>query len=240
MSTTIETSAPQQPANGLLTYLSVISSPTDAFQQLARTPMWGWAAIAGIILTIVATIIMLPEQTHLGHIMQAQSLQQMTAEQQAQAAPAMAKIEPFLKYTYIAAAVIQPWVGWLIAGAVFSIAAALGGGEAKFRSAWVLAVNAYAITTIALLVNAIILAMRGPDSVNTPLDTFVVPSLAMLVHGNPKLEVFLYAYNIIYVWAYIVMGIGLVQVMKMSRTASIVTVIILSLLLAGIGMLFAK
>jgi len=239
VSTIVET-APQERANGLLTYLSVITSPRAAFEQLFRTPMWGWAAIAGIVLTIFATIVMLPEQSHLAHVMQQQQLQQMTADQQARAASAIAKMAPYLKLTFIVGAVFQPWIGWLIAASVFLIAGALSGGEARFRNAWVLAVNAYAITAVALLVNAIILAMRGPDSLNSPLDTFVVPSLAMFVHGSPKLAAFLYAYNILYVWAYVVIAIGLEHVMKLSRTAAIVTVVILSLLLAGLGTLFAK
>lgn len=240
MSTAVDSPAPQERANGFVTYLSIIATPRAAFEQLSRTPMWGWAAVLGIILTVAATFIMLPEQIHLGHVMQQQQLAQMTADQQAQAGPAMAKFEPYAKFTYIIAALIQPWIGWLIGAVVFLIGAALGGGVPRFRNAWVLAVNAYVISAIAVIVNAILIAMRGPDAVNSPFDVLALPSLAMVVHGGPKLSAFLYSYGIIYIWAYVVTFIGLEQLMKMSRTAALVTTIIFSLLIAGFVMLFAK
>ena len=51
---------------------------------------------------------------------------------------------------------------------------------------------------------------------------------------------FLYGFNIFNVWLYIVAVIALEQVMKMSRGAAIATVVVLALLGAGIGALFAK
>jgi len=84
------TTAPQEKANGLATYFNVLFAPTAAFQQLARTPMWGWAAIIGMALMLASMIIMLPEQMRLASIMQAKQLATMPADQQAAAKQAIA------------------------------------------------------------------------------------------------------------------------------------------------------
>jgi hypothetical protein len=243
MSSASETIAPPpaERANGLQTYLKVFYAPSEAFTTLARVPTWGWAAIAGVVLTLVSSVILMPATLHYTHIAQEQSLSQMSADQAAAARETMAKI-PSLVYEIggVVGAIIVPWLVWLVGASVFLIGAALGGGEARFKNAWVSAVNTYGVAAIGSIISAIIVALRGADNVNSTMDLYASPSLAMLVHGSPKVAAFLYAFNVFNLWYYVVVIIALEHMLKLSRIAAIVTVVILALLSAGVGALFAK
>lgn len=243
MTTTPEvvSAASEQRANGIATYLKVLYVPGEAFATLARVPTWGWAAIIGIILTLVGSFILMPATMHFTHLAQERQLSQMPADQAAAARQAMSRIPSWVYPVFgTVFAGLLPWVFWLIGAIVFVIGASLGGGEARFRGAWVCAVNLYIIAAVGSIISAVIVALRGVESVNTAADLYALPSLAMLVHGSPKLEMFLYGFNIINIWFYIVAVIALEHVMKMSRGAAIATVVVLALLGACLGALFAK
>jgi hypothetical protein len=234
-------STPAERPSGLATYFKVLFSPGDAFATLARFPMWGWAAIGGIVLTLIGVVILMPATLHFTHAVQAQRLSQMPADQAATARQAMAKI-PDIVYqaSGLVGGFIVVWLFWLVGAVIYVIGAALTGGEAKFLGAWVIAVNIYIIGAVGSVINNVIVMLRGADNVNTQGDLLALPSLTMLVHGSPKLEAFLYGFNIFNIWLYIVAVIALERVMKMSRGASIATVVVLALLGAGLGALFAR
>jgi hypothetical protein len=242
MSTTSEglSTSPERP-NGLATYLKVLYAPGEAFTALSRVPTWGWAAILGIVLTLVGTIILTPATTHFAHVMQERQLAQMPADQAAIARQRIASLPQWvIPMSGIVGAVIVIWLVWLIGAVIYVVGAAVTGGEARFAGAWAIAVNIYIIGAVGSIVNAIIVVMRGADNVNAQSDLYGLPSLATLVSGPPKLAMFLYGFNIFNVWLYIVAVIALERVMKMSRGAAIATVVVLALLGAGIGALFAK
>ncbi len=228
-------------SNGAVTYLETLYAPGEAFATLARVPTWGWAAIIGIALTLVGTFILLPATMHFTHIAQEKQLSQMSADQAAAARQAIAKLPSWFYAVFgMLGASIIPWLFWLIGAIVFVIGASLSGGEARFKGAWVIAVNLYIIAALGSIISAVIVMLRGVNSVNTATDLYALPSLALLVHGSPKLEMFLYGFNIINIWFYIAAVIALEQVMKMSRGAAIATVVVLAVLGAGLGALFAK
>jgi hypothetical protein len=244
MSTTLETTAtpPAEKANGLATYFNVIFSPAEAFALLGRVPMWGWAAIGGILLTMIGQAILWQATMHMSLAQQAQQLSQMPADQAAAAREAMTKI-PHWIYPVSAIAIgglIGPWVVWLVGALVYLIAAALSGGEARFKLAWVTAVNLYIIGAVGSIIAGVIVALRGGENVNSAIDLFALPSLAMFVHGSPKLAGFLYSFNIVNIWLYVVAVIALQHTMKMGRGAAIATVVVLALIGAGIAAAFSK
>jgi hypothetical protein len=236
----MDSTAPQEKANGLATYFSVLTSPTAAFAQLARVPTWGWAAIIGMVLMVAATLISSPEQMKIAQIAQQQALSQMPSDQQAAARQGMEASAGIVRVSIIVGGFVAPWIIWLITAIVFTIGAAVTGANAKFSLSWVAAVNASAVAFVGAVVNAIVLAMRGPDAISSPLDAYSLPSLGMLFHSNVKLATFLNGYGIFYVWFYIVSVIALEQTLKMKRPAAIATVVIYSLLSAGIAAAFAK
>jgi len=233
--------APEARENGLATYIQVLYAPGEAFAKLARSPMWGWAAIAGVALTLLATIVGMQATLHMIHATQAQQLSQLPAEQAARQRDILAKI-PDAVYvaTTLVVAVIGPFVIWLIDSVVFLIGAALGGGEARFKYAWVASVNAYMIASLGAVITYSIIALHGAQNINAPSDLYALPSLAMLVHGAPKLEGLLYAYNVVNLWFYIVAVIALERMLKLGRGAAIATVVVASLIAAGLAAAFAK
>jgi hypothetical protein len=242
VSTTSESlTAPGEQVNGLATYMKVLYAPGEAFATLARVPTWGWAAILGIVLTVAALIILAPATMHFTHVVQDQRLSQMSADRAAAARQAMARIPQWIYPLFgVAGAVIVVWLLWLLYAVIYVVASAVTGGEARFVGAWAAAVNLYVIPAVGAIINDIIVIVRGASNVNTQSDLLALPSLAMLVSGPPKLATFLYGFNIVNIWLYIVAVIALERVMKMSRGAAIATVIVLALLGAGIGALFAK
>jgi Yip1-like protein len=236
----MDSTAPSEKANGLATYFSVLTSPTAAFTQLARTPTWGWAALIGIVLMVAATLLSSPEQVKIAHIAQQQALSNMSADARAQAQQGMAAAESIIRVSIIVGGFVAPWIIWLVSAVVFTIGAAVSGAGARFSLAWVAAVNLGAIAFVGAVVNAIILALRGPDAIATPLDAYALPSLAMLVHGSAKLGSFLAAFNIVNVWYYIASVIALERMLSVKRNTAIATIVIYSLLSAAIAAAFAK
>ncbi|HEV2907863.1 MAG TPA: YIP1 family protein [Candidatus Eremiobacteraceae bacterium] len=242
MSSTPETIAPPpaERASGLATYFKVLYAPGEAFATLARVPMWGWAAVIGVLLTLIGTIILLPATMHYAALAQEQRFSQMPADQAAAAREFMGKYPWINSIGGLIGAFIAPWLIWLVGACVFLIGAALGGGEARFKMAWVTAVNTYLIPALGSIVSGTIVMLRGAANANTMSDLYALPSLSMLVHGGPKLTMFLYTFNIVNIWFYIVLVIALEQMLKMSRTAALVTVVILALISAGLGAAFAR
>jgi hypothetical protein len=244
MSTTLEApeARPPEKADGLGTYLKVIYAPSDAFATLARVPTWGWAALIGILLTIVGTFLALPASLHYSHIAQEQQLSQMPADQAAAAREFTAKIPQWAYYIFgFIGALFGCFIGWLIASLIYLISAALGQGEASFKKAWVAAVNLYIIPVLGSLAAGLILLLRGPENANASTDLFVLPSPALLIHSPLKLAAFLYyGLNVVNIWFYFVAVIALQMLMKVSRVAAIVTVVVVGLLLSSVLALLAK
>ena len=242
MSTIPETSTQSaEKSNGLATYLKVLYAPGEAFATLSRVPTWGWAAVIAVFLTVAGTFIMLPATIHFAHAAQERQLAQMPADQAANAREAMARIPQWATGVgAVIGAAVGPWVYWLLVAVVFIIGAALGGGDARFKLAWASVVNLNIIALVGGVITWVTIALRGPEGVNTMSDLYVLPSLAMFVHGSPKLEAFLYGFNIVYIWLFIVAVVALERVLKVRRGAAITTVLVFAIASAGFGALFAR
>jgi hypothetical protein len=231
---------PAEPASGVTTYFGVLFSPNEAFETLARVPMWGWACIFGMLITIVASIVGLPATIHIAQVAQQAQIAQSPADQQQAMRDAIGKTAGLLQYFIIIGSLVVPWIAWIIAALVVLAGAALGRGVAIFGAAWALAVNSYAISALGALVANVILRLQGAENITRASDAYVLPSLAMLVHGDAKTGAMLYAFNVVNLWYYAILALGMQRMMKMSAMASWVTVIIFSVLLALLGMAFAK
>jgi hypothetical protein len=228
-------------SNGLATYFKVLYAPGEAFAMLSRVPTWGWAATIAIILSVAGAFLILPSTVHFTHVAQERQLAQMPADQAANARETMAKIPQWATgIGVVVGAIIGPWFYWLIVALVFLVGAALGGGEARFKLAWVAAVNLYIIALVGAIITWATISLRGAESVNTMSDLYVLPSLGMVVNGSPKLEAFLYGFNIVNIWFLVVAVIALGTVLKVRRGAAIATVVALAIVSAGFGALFAK
>lgn len=236
--------APSQPARsplgGLSTYFMVLYAPRTAFERLSRIPTWGWAAIVGILLVVITLILTMPAQLHMASVMQQQRISEMSADRRAAAQSAMAAAAGITKGFIYVAALIGPWLAWLITALFFLVPAAIGGGDARFARAWVAALNSFAAWGVAGVVNAVTISLRDPNTVNSPADLSALPSLAMLVHGNPKLAAFLYSYNVLYIWYYVVAIIALELMLRVPRRVAITFAIIYSLFWALVAWATAR
>jgi Yip1 domain len=231
----METTAPPEKANGLATYLAVIFAPKTAFEQLARTPMWGWAALIGMIVLVAATLISMPEQARIADIAQNQALANMPADQAAQARPAMMATQHLIPLFGAIGALIGVWLVWLVSALLIFLTSLAGGGNAKFSLAWVAALNAGAVFSLVALVNSIILALRGPDSISGPLDAYTLPSLGMLASpDNVKLGSFLHFFNIGYIWGFAAIACGLIYMLKVKPPVAIGGTIVMFLVIGGL------
>ena len=231
---------PAERANGLATYFGMLFGPGEALDTLARVPMWGWACVLGLIITIIGSIVGLPATIHIAQVAQQAQIAEAPADRQQAMRDAIGKTGGMLPYFIIIGSLIAPWIAWIIAALVVLVGAALGRGNAKFAAAWVLAVNSYAIPALGSLVANIILRLQGPENITKASDAYVLPSLAMLVHGDAKTGALLYAFNVINLWYYAILAIGLQRVMKMSSMAAWVTVVVFAVLLSLLAIAFAK
>ncbi|HLJ84377.1 MAG TPA: YIP1 family protein [Candidatus Eremiobacteraceae bacterium] len=231
---------PAAKPNGLATYLGILFSPGESFATLARTPMWGWAAIVGLICMVVATIVQLPEIAKVSQVQFAQQLSQMPADRQAAATATMASVSHAVPVFAAIGSLVVPWIIWLVAAVVFLIAGAATKSSTKFTDAWVLAVNSFVVVALTAIINAIIVAMRGPDAITRASDAYAIPSLGLIAQSQPKLFAFLYAFNPLALWYYVVAAIGLQIVMRMKPGAAWITAVIYALLGAAIAAAFAR
>jgi hypothetical protein len=235
------TSAGRRRFNGLAAYLKVLYAPVQAFALLNQTPMWGWAAVAGTLLTMAGTILLSPATLHNMHILQQQELGRLHGEMADQFRIAVSRIPD---WAYVAAgslvAVAVVWLLWFLGAVVLVIVAALGHGRPTFLGAWVIVLNSYLIGGLSTIVNAAIILAKGLGDAKAPVDLYAIPSPAAFVHGSPKLALFLYGFNVFYLWYYVVVAIALEHVMKMRRAAAVTVVIILALLGAALASVFAR
>jgi len=227
------------PLSGLTTYFSVLFTPRAAFARLSQYPTWGWAALIGMILVMATLLLTMPAQVHMSAAMQQQRIAEMSADQRAAAQSAIQSMAGFTKVFIYIAGLIGPWIAWLITALLFLIPAAIG-GEVKFGRAWVAALNSFAVWGLAGLINAIIVSMRDPSTVNTPADISALPSLGLLVHNNPKLFAFLFSYNVLYIWYYAVAAIALEQMLKVRRPVAIGFIVVYSLFWALVAVATAR
>jgi hypothetical protein len=235
-------SAPAQAdrANGVATYFGVLFSPGEAFDTLARVPMWGWACILGLIISLIAAIIGLPATLHIAQVAQQTAISQAPADQQQVMRDGISKFTPFMGPSIFISVLIVTWIIWLISALVILAAAAIGRGAAKFGNAWAASVNLYAIPALGSVIANIILRIQGPENISKQSDAFVLPSAAMVVHGDVKLAAFLYTFNVINLWLFAVFAIALQRTMKVGSSTAWVATVVFALLSALLAMGLAR
>jgi hypothetical protein len=146
----------------------------------------------------------------------------------------MAQAQGFLSvlshaFPYVATGgvLIGIWFNWLFVALFFLLAALASRAKPSFGAAWAMTVNLYAISGLGQLVNSVILALRGPNAVNGPADIVTIPSLALLVHGPPKLVAALQTVTVFELWYCVVAALALERVMGVRRSFAIAIVVVL-------------
>jgi len=216
--------------DGLTTYLRVIVAPQRAFARLADAPTWGWAALAGILLTLAALLIAEPAQLHMLAVSEAHRLATMSAGDRLRERLASAQVAPYVRSLFTLGAITTPWIAWALIASFLFIAAAIGRGRISFGAAWVATLNSYAVYGVAGVVNSILVSLRDPSTVNTALDLVRLPSVGWLFPHDATLGAFFSAYNILSVWYYAVVAIALQRLMRMHPAGAAAAAFVFSLL----------
>lgn len=209
-------------ANGLTTVINVITSPVEAFQSLRVAPTWGWAFLVAVILAAIGQYLATPATIH---------AIQTSFPQQIAANPALAGMSPekqqsalnmslgFVRLSWMFTP-ISVLIGSLVATVVMLIFKAIGRGDAGFKQLWCAAMNIAVISVGLYSILAGLIAMvRGAASYNSTADAYrAIPSLAWLVpHAAVKTVAFLAAFNVIGIWAAVLVAMAMMYVAKTSK-----------------------
>lgn len=153
---------------------------------------------------------------------------------------ALAQAKPHAGVLLFAGALGGLWLLWLGGAIFFAVVAAASGRRTTFNLAWAAMVDSYLPYAIANLANSVLIALRGPAAVRTPLDLFAIPSLGTLVMalapGHVKLAAFGAAFNPLSAWYFVVVGYALALVLELPAWAAAGAAVIYSVF---IGLLIA-
>jgi hypothetical protein len=216
--------------DGLISYVRIPWMPQAAFSQLHRTPTWGWAALMGMLMTLLATLVAQPAQLHVLAVTEAHRIAALPPADQLRERVAVAQTAGLIHSFLLIGALVGPWIIWLLIAAFLFIGAAIGRGEARFPAAWVAALNSYVVLGIALVANALLVGLRNPTSLSSSLDLVRLPNPGMLVAHHHVLASFLSAYNPLYIWYYIIVAVALERLLGMPRAGAVVVAGVYSLL----------
>jgi hypothetical protein len=183
----------------------------------------------GMLLTLVATLISQPAQLHVMAVSEAHRIAALAPADRLRERLAIAQTSGFIGSFLMIGALLGPWVVWLCIAIFFFISAAIGAGKARFAAAWVAALNSYIVLAVALIANALLVALRAPSSLHSSLDLARLPNLGMLVAHDRVVAAFLFAYNPLYIWYYVVVAIALERLLGMPRAAAIAATVAYSL-----------
>jgi membrane protein, antimicrobial resistance system len=193
-------------------FIGIVVAPRQTFQSIVPAPKWfGMLALSSV---LIAIFVALPMTTAAGK--QAWLDQQVEArrafgqETSEQSYAQLEKMQPIVPYISAGAAlVVSPIIALLFSGILFAIFNAALGGEASFKQVFSVFLHAGAVSTLGAVITGIVNYFRGGvTSVTTlggllpmlPEKSFAVNLLGMI--------------DIIYIWYFIVLAIGLAVLYK--------------------------
>jgi hypothetical protein len=232
-------------ANGLKTALDTIIAPGEAFERLRAVPTWGWALLITIVLYAVGTYISIPALQHgfagdwPRQVAANPQMAQMTPEQQQRM---LALSLTFVKFSWLFTPIFA-FIGILVSTIIMLIFKLIGKGDAPFRSLWAAAANiAVPVLGLYMIVTAIVILVRGPDSFSSQADVqTAMPSLALLVPFSAvKLHAFLAMINPFTLWGCFLMATAMTIVARVSRGVAWAAGIVQVLVSAGLLALAAR
>lgn len=224
-------SPPAVKANGLTTVLDVITSPAHAFETLRAMPMWGWAYLVAVSLSMAGQYLATPAVIHAiqaswpAMVAANPQLAARTPEEQQQA---LHFGTMFAGYAWLAMPVVV-LVAALLETVIMTIFKAAARSEAGFKQLWSASMNTLVVGYgVYSIVNGLIVMVRGPQSFNTTLDAIrATPSLAWFAGAAPaKLVAFLAAFNVISIWGAVLLAMAMIHVARVSRANAAATALI--------------
>jgi hypothetical protein len=232
-------------ANGLTTVINVITSPKEAFETLRIAPTWGWALLIAVVLMAIGQYLATPATIHAvqtsfpQQIASNPQLAGMAPEQQQRALNMSVSV---VRFVWIFTPI---WVllGALVATIVMIVFKAIGRGDAGFKQLWCAAMNIAVVSAgIYSLIAGLIALVRGPATYNSTMDAYrAVPGLTWLApHAGIKTIAFLSAFNVIGIWAAVLVAMALMYVAKTSKATGTICAIVMLCVTGGFLALAAR
>ena len=226
-------STPAAPkANGATTALNVITAPREAFETLRVAPMWGWAFLIALVLTMIGQYLATPATIHAVQATWPQTIAQnpalagMTPEQQQHA---LNNAISFIKWTWLFS-FITVLIAPLVATIIMLIFKAAGRGDAGFKQLWCAAVNISIVSVgVYSVLAGLISIVRGAATYNSTADLYrATPSLAWLMPGaGLKTVAFLAAFNVTGIWAAVLVATAMIYLAKTSKAVATACAIVM-------------
>ncbi len=227
--------------SGLTNAVDIVVAPHAAFDRLRIVPTWGWAFLVATLLAIVGVLLTLPASTHAietslpAQLAASPNIAKLPPDQQQQTIASYVGFTKLVtRFSWLFVPVILLIVG-LVQGLIMTFANAIGGGDGSFKKYFALSMTVAVVGSgLGSLVTGIIAVVRGPSSFETLTSVqSALPSLALLAPGMKGfLGGFLGALNIFYIWAAVLLALGMVRVGRV-RPPAAWTAAILILLITG-------
>ncbi len=225
-------------ANGLNTAINVIAAPSEAFATLRVAPTWGWAFLIAVVLTAVGQYLGIHAAVH---AMQTSWPAQVAANPALAGASAQSQQNALnvslsvLRWVWVFSPILV-LVGAFVGALVMFVVKAAARGDATFKQLWCAAMNVAVVSAgISALLTGVIAVVRGPDTFNSPADTYeAIPSLAWIVpHASIKSGAFLAGFNVVSVWAAVLIALAMTHLARTSKAAGALCGIVLLCIAAG-------
>lgn len=217
-------------------FVWTFTSPSRLFADIEAKPAflepWVWVAI----FSLVSAHLYFPIQAAIMKM----GMANLSPEQLEKSLEAM---EKFRLLGYVGAAIV-PLIGLLVFSLLGYIAVALISESSSYKSYLTLFSYAYLIPILGGLLSAILVRLRGVESIKSVRDAQVSFGLGFLVpEGSKLLSALAASLEVFDIWFFILMGLGVGVLFRMSRNqviAAIVPLWLIGFVAALLGFHFAK
>jgi len=226
---------------GLLTAVDIVIAPEAAFARLRLVSTWGWAFLIAMVLGIIGAFLLSPAVTHAMTVSGPETLAKSPQIMNLPPERQQAAIEQGTAIQLIIAKFL--WVGIpiilllasLCQALIMLIANAIMRGQGSFGKFFALSMNVAVVGTgIAGLLAGIIATVRGAASFqDMTAISATLPSLALLAPGSHGfMHGFLATLNVGYIWATVLLALGMAAVARVSRAGAWTTAVLMLVLFA--------
>ena len=226
------TAVAQAPKGGFLqSIIDIFVDPFKVFARIDAGLTWWKPFVLVTVVSVILGYLMLPLQQKVMEL----NLGNLSEEQHQKA------VEGFGKWAPVGLIVVPIGliVIYLIVAAVMHLVINIMSSRSNFKKTLSLISFCGIITIIEQVITAVVLRMRGPESIESAADMKFSLSLAPLVGGGKGLlAAVLQSLSIFNIWYYVVLILGIAAIFRISRKAAIIPVLpiwIISIIVIWIG-----
>jgi hypothetical protein len=223
---------PQAPQGGFLaSIVDIFADPFKVFARIDAGLTWWKPFVFVSVVMMITSYLLLPLQRKVMEL----NMRNLSEEQLQKAVEGYGKWAPLGLITVPIALIII----YLIVSGVMHLVVNIMSSRSSFKKTLSLISFCGIITIVEQIIVAVVLRMRGPESIESAADMKFSLSLAPLVgEGKGLLAAVLQSLSIFQIWYYVVLVLGIAAIFKISRKAAIIPVLpiwIISIIVIWIG-----